>query len=122
MATINKDNLEPNKVYAVQFIGENSQKQRGIIMTDVKRKVWRSWNIAESAQWIESELQLTSKHRIYPCTEVERQFAYNTLNAQAQRSHNQKLLDTLKAQRAELQKYRHNPWHQMVERIRTFFS
>lgn len=122
MEKISKENLQPNCVYAVQFIDEKSQKQRGLIMVSAKGKVWRSWNIAEPNQWMECEVELTQKPRIYPCTEMERQFAHNALDAQAQRAHNQALLNVINRQKRELNYYRTDKWHGVAEKVNKTFN
>lgn len=121
MEKISKDKLEPNKVYAVQFV-TNSHKERGVIMVNAKGKIWRSWNICERNQWTEKEIALTPKHSIYPCTEMERQFAHEALNALSQRCHNQTLLSIMRRQKRELHYYRTDKWHGVAERVNKTFN
>lgn len=122
MGKILKENLEPNSVYAVQFTDSKSRKYRGIVMTNAKSRIWRSWNIIESNQWMEQEVTLTSSHNIYPATEMEQQFAYNTLTAQSVRAHCQTLLNTLRRMKRELHYYRTDKWHNVAEKVNKTFN
>lgn len=128
MKELSKGQLNVNSVYAVQYVVDEKKypgrcaKQRGLVVTDASGKIFRSWNIVRPDQWVEGNVELYKKHKVYPATEMEEQFARDSHERDTYKMRCHKMADMNAEQRKQLDYYTTDKWHKVAERVNIAFG
>lgn len=119
------EQLAPCGIYSAVFIipidlvpewQAKTQEQWGIVQLDAQKRIRRSWNVAAPQMWSTEEVELKDV-KIYPSTQMERQFADISEEARNSTVKLEKLMQQLSTMKSRIHYYETNAMHRLAERF-----